>query len=55
MTKEEIIDQKCLACGHRENVDMTHKLCTFILGNYKRAKELQKAAEKNDKKTENRN
>jgi translation initiation factor 5 len=50
--KDEIIDQKCLACGHRETVDMTHKLCTFILGNYKRAKDAAKAAEKAEKKKE---
>eukprot|EP01042_Synura_sphagnicola_P025890 gene25890-33301_t len=41
--KDEIIAQKCLACGHKETVDMTHKLCTFILGNYKRAKDAAKA------------
>ena len=48
--KDEIIAQKCLACGHKETVDMTHKLCTFILGNYKRAKDAAKAAEKAEKK-----
>lgn len=40
--KDGIISQKCLACGHRESVDMRHKLTTFILGQYKKAKEQAK-------------
>lgn len=48
--KDEIISQKCLACGHKESVDMTHKLTTFILASYKRAKDAAKAADKASKK-----
>jgi len=48
--KEGIVAQKCLACGHKESVDMTHKLTTFILAQNKRKKELEKAAEKAAKK-----
>jgi translation initiation factor 5 len=48
--KEGIISQKCLACGHKETVDMTHKLTTFIFAQYKRAKEVARAAEKSSKK-----
>lgn len=53
--KSGIIAQKCLACGHKENVDMTHKLTTFILGQHKKQKELDKkngvtSADKKEKK-----
>jgi len=51
--KEGIVSQKCLACGHRETVDMTHKLTTFILAQNKRRKELEKAADKASKKSGN--
>jgi len=44
--KEGLISQKCLACGSKESVDMTHKLCTYILAQHKKAKETAKAAEK---------
>jgi translation initiation factor 5 len=52
--KEGIISQKCLACGHKESVDMTHKLTTFILAQYKKSKEASKGdkKDKEKKKTE---
>ena len=36
--KNEIIWHKCAACGAKEAVDMTHKLCTYILAQHKKAK-----------------
>lgn len=36
--KNECIWHRCKACGAKEMVDMGHKLCTFILGQYKKAK-----------------
>ena len=33
ITKDEFILRDCKACGHRSNIDMRHKLCTFILKN----------------------
>jgi translation initiation factor 5 len=38
----EQISQKCLACGHKESVDMTHKLTAFILAQHKKSKEASK-------------
>jgi len=44
--KNEEIFQVCAACGERNMVDMTHKLCTFIIKDYKIAKkELKKEKE----------
>jgi translation initiation factor 5 len=49
--KAGLISQKCLACGHKSTVDMTHKLTTFILAQHKKAKEIAVKAEKGgDKK-----
>jgi translation initiation factor 5 len=49
--KAGLISQKCLACGHKSTVDMTHKLTTFILAQHKKAKETAVKAEKGvDKK-----
>ena len=49
--KAGAISQKCLACGHKSAVDMTHKLTTFILAQHKKAKETAAKAEKGgDKK-----
>ena len=49
--KAGAISQKCLACGHKSAVDMTHKLTTFILAQHKRAREIATKAEKGgDKK-----
>lgn len=44
--KDGLISQKCLACGSKDLVDMTHKLTVFILAQHKKAKEVAKAAEK---------
>ena len=49
--KAGAISQKCLACGHKSAVDMTHKLTTFILAQHKKSKEIAAKAEKGgDKK-----
>ena len=52
--KDGLISQKCLACGNKDSVDMTHKLTAFILAQHKKAKaekkETDKQAEKADKK-----
>ena len=59
--KGGLISQKCLACGHKELVDMTHKLTTFILAQHKKAKESgggksdkKERREKKDKKGEDK-
>lgn len=44
--KDGLISQKCLACGNKDGVDMTHKLTAFILAQHKKSKDLAK----NDKK-----
>eukprot|EP01041_Mallomonas_annulata_P008502 gene8502-17534_t len=46
--KNGIIAQKCAACGSKDNCDMTHKLATFILNQYKKAK-ADKEKDKSDK------
>jgi len=50
--KAGLISQKCLACGHKDTIDMAHKLTTFILAQYKKAKEqkTEKAEKKKEKK-----
>lgn len=48
--KDGMISQKCLACGAKESVDMTHKLTSFILAQHKKAKEAAKGDAKGDKK-----
>jgi translation initiation factor 5 len=48
--KAGIISQKCLACGNKDSVDMTHKLTTFILAQHKKNKDAAAKAEKGDKK-----
>ncbi len=50
--KEGLISQKCIACGSKDPVDMRHKLCTFILAQHKKAKEIAKKEGKDDKKKE---
>jgi len=48
--KDGMISQKCLACGAKESVDMTHKLTSFILAQHKKNKEATKDAAKGEKK-----
>lgn len=49
--KSGIIYHKCAACGAKEMVDMSHKLCTYILAQDKKAKaDAKKAGKKKDKK-----
>jgi len=45
--KNGTISQKCAACGAKDDCDMTHKLTTFIVNQYKKAK--SEKAEKADK------
>jgi hypothetical protein len=49
--KTGVIYHKCAACGAKEMVDMTHKLCTFILAQDKKARsDAKKEGKKKDKK-----
>merc|ERR1712157_647575 len=49
--KSGLIYHKCAACGAKEMVDMSHKLCTYILAQEKKAKkENKKSGSKKDKK-----
>jgi len=48
--KTEIIYHKCAACGAKEMVDMTHKLCKFILAEDKKVKKAAKGKNKKDDK-----
>jgi hypothetical protein len=51
--KSGVIFHKCAACGAKEMVDMTHKLCTYIIAQDKKAKaEAKKEGKKKDKKKE---
>jgi len=48
--KSGIVWHKCAACGNKDMVDMTHKLCTYILAQDKKAKaDAKKAGKKKDK------
>jgi len=47
--KNELIWHKCAACGAKEMVDMTHKLCKFILAEDKKAKKAGKGKKGKDK------
>lgn len=46
--KDGLISQKCLACGNKDSVDMTHKLTAYILAQHKKNKELKKEQEKKE-------
>jgi translation initiation factor 5 len=48
--KGGIIYQKCLACGSKDSCDMQHKLTTFILAQYKKAKDADGKKDKKEKK-----
>lgn len=48
--KDGLISQKCLACGNKDTVDMTHKLTTFILAQHKLHKKLKEKDEKSKDK-----
>lgn len=48
--KSEVIYHTCAACGAKDMVDMSHKLCTFILAQDKKAKKESKAKDKKNKK-----
>lgn len=49
--KSGVIYHKCAACGNKDMVDMSHKLCTYILAQDKKAKaDAKKAGKKKDKK-----
>merc|ERR1712070_495104 len=50
--KNGILSQKCLACGAKENCDMSHKLTTFILSQHKKKKDEEKKGEKEKEKKE---
>lgn len=48
--KNGVVSQKCAACGAKDDCDMSHKLTTFIVNQYKKAKsEKAEKAEKGDK------
>lgn len=48
--KKETIHHVCAACGAKEMVDMSHKLCTYILSQEKKKKAEEKKTAKGDKK-----
>ncbi|KAL3793792.1 hypothetical protein ACHAW5_009579 [Stephanodiscus triporus] len=53
--KTGVIYHKCAACGAKEMVDMTHKLCTFILAQDKKARsDAKKEGKKKDKKKDDK-
>ena len=47
--KSDAIYHKCAACGAKEMVDMTHKLCKYILAEDKKAKKAGKGKKGKDK------
>ena len=49
ITKQDMIYRDCKACGHRQDVDMRHKLTTFILRNPPENKKKSKKGSKGDK------
>lgn len=53
--KSGTISHNCAACGAKDMVDMTHKLCTFILAQDKKAKKDKKEKEKKDRKEKKKN
>jgi translation initiation factor 5 len=47
--KNDCIFHRCKACGAKEMVDMSHKLCNFILAENKKAKKEAKSKDKDKK------
>ena len=50
--KNDCIYHKCAACGTKEMVDMSHKLCTYILAQDKKAKKEAKSKSKKEGKSD---
>merc|ERR1712228_1021264 len=48
--KNGVIFHRCAACGAKESVDMSHKLCTYILAQDKKAKKEGKGKDKKKSK-----
>jgi len=48
--KDKSIWHRCAACGAKEQVDMSHKLCTYILAQDKKVKKEGKGKDKKSKK-----
>ena len=53
--KTQMINQSCKACGAKEPIDMTHKLCTFILKHSLAKKEEKKKESDKPEKSESSN
>uniref|UniRef100_A0A7S1D9Q5 W2 domain-containing protein n=1 Tax=Cyclophora tenuis TaxID=216820 RepID=A0A7S1D9Q5_CYCTE len=53
--KNDCIYHKCAACGSKDMVDMSHKLCTYILAQDKKAKKEAKSKDKKNKKDDKKN
>lgn len=47
--KNECIWHRCAACGAKEMIDMSHKLCTYILAQNKKSKKDKSKKDKKDK------
>lgn len=48
--KSDVIYHKCAACGAKETVDMSHKLCNYILAENKKSKKDGKSSKKDKEK-----
>merc|ERR1712228_491981 len=48
--KSNQISHRCAACGAKESIEMSHKLCTYILAQDKKAKKDGKSKDKKKKK-----
>jgi translation initiation factor 5 len=48
--KNGVIFQKCMACGNKASVDMSHKLTTFVLAQHKKAKQAEAQGAKKEAK-----
>jgi translation initiation factor 5 len=52
--KNGTIYHRCKACGAKEMVDMSHKLCNFILAEEKKAKKSKEKKDEKDKVSDSR-